>query len=463
MNLIAKKIIHHCTSSPRLVYVLLLLITTVFIAQIPSIIIDTDPENMLDETHPARIFHNEVKTKFAMHDSIVVGVVDTQSDSGIFTSRTLKDIFEITKQIMAFDGVISADVMSISTVDNITQNESGSIRFEWLMSKPPISEFEVMKIKQSLSRLPLLQETLVSKNGKAAAIYIPIKNKNESFKIAEKIRLATSSLSGNAKWYVTGLPVAEDQFGVEMFNQMIVAAPLAGLTIFILLLVFFRNLPLIIAPMIVAMATVLITMGALIGAGFTVHIMSSMIAIFLMPIAVVDSVHILSEFSGRYKPGNDLKETVEEVVGHLFTPMLYTSITSSIGFYSLMLTPIPPVQIFGAFVGTGILLAFLITITFIPAFLTRLSDKSLRSLQTTMHSKESSNKLLRFVKSTGRFAIKNRVSLLFVFVAVFVVSVWGVSKIQINDNPVRWFKTDHEIRVADKVLNENFAGTYDAI
>ena len=337
---------------------------------------------MLDETHPARLFHNEVKTKFAMHDSIVVGVVDTQSDSGIFTSRTLKDIFEITKQIMAFDGVISADVMSISTVDNITQNDSGTIRFEWLMSKPPISEFEVMKIKQSLSRLPLLQETLVSKNGKAAAIYIPIKNKNESFRIAEKIRLATSSLSGNAKWYVTGLPVAEDQFGVEMFNQMIVAAPLAGLTIFILLLVFFRNLPLIIAPMIVAMATVLITMGALIGAGFTVHIMSSMIAIFLMPIAVVDSVHILSEFSGRYKPGNDLKETVEGVVGHLFTPMLYTSITSSIGFYSLMLTPIPPVQIFGAFVGTGILLAFLITITFIPAFLTRLSDKSLRSLQT---------------------------------------------------------------------------------
>ena len=193
---------------------------------------------------------------------------------------------------------------------------------------------------------------------------------------------------------MTGLPVAEDQFGVEMFNQMIVAAPLAGLTIFILLLVFFRNLPLIIAPMIVAMATVLITMGALIGAGFTVHIMSSMIAIFLMPIAVVDSVHILSEFSGRYKPGNDLKETVEGVVGHLFTPMLYTSITSSIGFYSLMLTPIPPVQIFGAFVGTGILLAFLITITFIPAFLTRLSDKSLRSLQTTMHSKESSLSLI---------------------------------------------------------------------
>ena len=52
--------------------------------------------------------------------------------------------------------------------------------------------------------------------------------------------------------------------------------------------------------MIVAMVTVIATMGLLIGLGFPVHIMSSMIPIFLMPIAVVDSVHILSDFADRY-------------------------------------------------------------------------------------------------------------------------------------------------------------------
>ena len=35
-------------------------------------------------------------------------------------------------------------------------------------------------------------------------------------------------------------------------------------------------------------------------------------------------------------------------------------------------------------------------------------------------------------------------------------------RIEINDNPVRWFKESHRIRVADTVLNEHFAGTYDA-
>jgi predicted RND superfamily exporter protein len=462
MKNITKNLVHFCTQKPKVVYTILVVLALLFTAQIPRIKIDTDPENMLDAEHPARLFHNEVKTRFAMHDSIVVGVVDISTENGVFTPSSLTDIYDITQSILSIEGVISADLMSISTVDNISQSESGTIRFEWMMDKPPSTLDEGAKIREHLARLPLLQDTLVSQNGKAAAIYVPIKDKNESYKIAEQIRQNISKLNGNADWYITGLPVAEDQFGVEMFIQMGISAPLAGLTIFILLFFFFRNIPLIIAPMIVAMATVVITMGALIGMGYTVHIMSSMIAIFLMPIAVVDSVHILSEFSDRYKPGADLNETIEEVVEHLFTPMLYTSITSSVGFYSLMLTPIPPVQIFGGFVGTGILLAFLITITFMPSYLSRMNNASLQKLQLVMHSQQGGSRIAKIAKFLGGFALKFKTSLVLSFAVVFTISVWGITQIEINDNPVRWFKKGHEIRIADKVLNENFAGTYDA-
>lgn len=462
MKNIAENLVNFCTNKPKLVYIVLLVLTIAFCAQIPRIQIDTDPENMLDAGHPARVFHNDIKTRFAMHDAIVVGVVNTTDDSGVFTPSGLTDIYDITESIMSIEGVISSDLMSISTVDNITQSQPGTIRFEWMMSTPPENETQSEQIRQNLSRLPLLQDTLASQNGKAAAIYVPIKDKNESYNIAEQIRAKIAELDSTSDWYITGLPVAEDQFGVEMFIQMGISAPLAGLTIFILLFLFFRNIPLIIAPMIVAMATVLITMGALIGLGYTVHIMSSMIAIFLMPIAVVDSVHILSEFSDRHKPGENLNDTIAEVVGHLFTPMLYTSITSSVGFYSLMLTPIPPVQIFGAFVGSGIILAFLITIIFMPAYLSRMDEASLNKLQEVMHSQEGGNRIAKIAKGLGVFALRFKLALVLGFSAVFAVSVWGITQIQINDNPVRWFKQNHEIRVADKVLNENFAGTYDA-
>ncbi|OFC72454.1 efflux RND transporter permease subunit [Alteromonas confluentis] len=445
------------------VYILLLALTLGAGAMIPYLTVDTDPENMLPADHPARIFHNQTKQTFAMHDAIVVGVVAEQDTNGVYTPETLSEVKQLTDTILDMDGVIDADLMSLSTVDNISQAGPGTIRFEWMMDKAPVDEAGAKAVEQNISRLPLLYDTLVAETGKAAAIYVPIADKNESYRIAEDIRAAISKMGSQQQWYITGLPVAEDQFGVEMFIQMGISAPLAGLMIFILLFLFFRSLPLIIAPMVVAMATVIVTMGIMIGMGFTVHIMSSMIAIFLMPIAVVDSVHILSEFSDRYKPGENAGEVISKVVSHLFTPMLYTSITSSVGFFSLMLTPIPPVQIFGAFVGFGILFAFLVTLVFMPAYVSRMSDKTLVNLQQALHGEgDGQSRVAAIARSIGKLAMSWRRGWLVVFSALFAVSVWGITQIQINDNPVRWFKADHEIRVADRVLNENFAGTYNA-
>jgi predicted RND superfamily exporter protein len=241
-----------------------------------------------------------------------------------------------------------------------------------------------------------------------------------------------------------------------------ISAPLAGLMIFLLMLYFFRSAALVVAPMLVAMATVIISMGLLISAGFTVHIMSSMIPIFLMPIAVVDSVHIMSEFADTYRPGMDPKKVIRDVVGHLFTPMLYTSLTSAVGFLSLLLTPIPPVQVFGAFVAFGILLAFLLTIVLIPAYIVRMSPKAIAKMASHTATPHTETLLARLLRKTGVFAVRRAKLVVVAALLMLAVSVAGISRIEINDNPVRWFKANHPIRVADEVLNRHFAGTYDA-
>ena len=440
------------------VYWGLLFLTLIFVAQLPKIQIDTDPENMLNASNPERLFHNQAKTTFAMHDTIVVGVVNAQS---IYNPQTLSALVALTEYATGIEGVVQADLMSLANVDNITQAEPGTIRFEWMMKSAPSDIAGAQRIREQAERLPLLRNTLVSGDGKAAALYVPIVDKNQSYAIARDLKAHIATLGSQNEWHITGLPVAEDRFGYEMFVQMGISAPMAGLTIFILLWVFFRNVPFILPAMIVAMATVLITMGALIGMGFTVHIMSSMIAIFLMPIAVVDSVHILSEFADRHKPGQAASHTIRQVMGHLFTPMLFTSVTSTVGFLSLMLTPIPPVQVFGAFVGSGIMLAFLLTVIFVPAYLSGLSDKSLAKLIAKL-PKEADSKLTPALRTLGKLAGSHAKLWLLGFAGLFAVSVYGISLININDNPVRWFKSEHELRVADRVLNEHFAGTYDA-
>ena len=448
-------IIKLATGYRRSVFWLLTLITVVIAAFIPTITIDTDPENMLPDNNEQRIFHNQVKETFAMHDMIVVGVVNEKT---VHNQNTLTNLHTISTYAESLNGVISDDLMSLANVDNITQEGPGTIRFEWMMKQPPENDAEARYIQQQVEDLPLLYNTIVSENAKAAAIYVPIRDKNQSYALAEQLREKIDTLNSQDDWHITGLPVAEDQFGSEMFVQMGISAPLAGLVIFALLWFFFRNVRFISAAMIVAMSTVLITMGALIALGFTVHIMSSMIAIFLMPIAVVDSVHIMSEFSDRYREKGNAKNTIEEVLGHLFKPMLFTSITSAIGFYSLMLTPIPPVQVFGAFVGSGILLAFLITVIFVPAYLCALKPKTLQSFARTTHQANKADWLQKMGSLAARYA---KLWIAF-FLAVLIFAWYGIQQININDNPVRWFKPGHEVRIADRVLNNHFAGTYNA-
>ena len=463
-----QRVLNFAIAKPKAIYSLVLLVTLLSLAMLPMIEIDTDPENMLSQDAPARVFHNQIKTDFLMRDMIVVGLV---SKSNIFTAETLTVIEKLTNDILTLDRVIVPDLLSLNVVDNIRQlsDENGNnqgIVFEYLMKSAPTSAQGSQAIQQAVKRLPMLNNTLVSGDNKAIAIYVPIVNKDQSYIIAEQIRALSlnyiSPQQGDLAFHITGLPVAEDQFGFEMFVQMGVAAPLAGLAIFILLWYFFRNIPLIIAPMVVAMATVLIIMGSLIGLGFTVHIMSSMIAIFLMPIAVVDSVHILSEFADRYKAGDNASDTVKKVMAHLYKPMLFTSITSAVGFYSLMLTPIPPVKVFGAFIGTGILLAFVLTITYIPAYIARMKPETLANLQRALQRMEQKGRLAKSLEKLGIFSVKRVKVILIVFVALFTLSIEGITRIEINDNPVNWFKADHEIRIADKALNQHFAGTYDA-
>ncbi|AGY91703.1 hypothetical protein SPICUR_03555 [Spiribacter curvatus] len=448
---------------PRMIFLATLLLTLVGTALIPLIQIDTDPENMLPADQADRVRHNAIKEQFNLHDMIVVGVVNERADPGVFNPRSLSAIHALSGEIAEIDGVIRRDLLSLATVDNIEQGEPGTIRFEWMLNSPPETQEEANRIREATLDLPLFRDTLISGDGEATALYVPIEAKDQSHRIAGEIEALIDGLDTDDRFHITGLPVAEDTFGVEMFTQMAISAPLAALVIFALMVWFFRSVTLVIAPMLMAFAVVLTTMGALIGMGFTVHIMSSMIPIFLMPIAVVDSVHIISEFADRYRPERGARETMREVMGHLFTPMFYTSITSGIGFASLAFTPIPPVQVFGLFVGAGILLAFVLTVIFIPAYAVCLKPERLKAMQTAGQRRDPAHTpLARSLQALGGVAISRAKLVVSVFAIAIVIGAYGISQITVNDNPTRWFQSDHPIRVADRVLNDHFAGTYSA-
>ena len=439
--------------------------------------VDTDPENMLAKEEPVRVFHNEMKKVFSLSDIVVVGVVNEEHEHGVFNPQTLANVHALTEHAKTLRwpstmdpdkmvGVVRKDVIAPSVVDNIEQGGVGEVRFEWLMPEPPETQEEALAIRDAALDLPFFRDTMVSEDGKALALYIPITSKDQSYRVYRALEEKIAEFDAQEEYHITGLPVANDTFGVQMFIQMGISAPLAMLVIFLLMLFFFRKLVLIISPMIVAMVSVIFTMGLLIVTGNTVHIMSSMIPIFIMPIAVLDSVHILSEFFDRYQETRDRRQTIVHVMDVLFMPMLYTSLTSAAGFASLALTPIPPVQVFGIFVAIGILTAWLLTILFIPAYVMFIPQHRLENFGTQHAKGELDETALpktvigKGLYVVGRFTYRHAKLVIGLAAACAALAIWGITLIQINDNPTKWFKASHPIRVADRVLNEHFGGTY---
>jgi predicted RND superfamily exporter protein len=504
---------------PWLVVGLAILVTMILGAQFPKVSFDNDPENMLSKDEPIRVFHNAVKEQYSLYDFVIVGIVNDSNNHGVFNVDTLQRIYRLTGQLLSLqqgsDGapivtapkmpsnqnpqeqrldlnpqsawkrilnvafrhdphnlfdkngdsaIINRELISPSVVDNIKQADLGSLKLEYLMEQPPTTQEEALTIREDAMSNPLYKGTLVSEDEKAICIYIPIQAKTYSYNVATLVRALTADWPESDRVFITGQPVAQDTFGVEMLVQMASSAPMAGLAIFLLLLMFFRRISLIIAPMLVAIVSVICTMGLLIGLGFDVHIMSSMIAIFLMPISVADAVHILSEFYDVYHRFNDKRETIRHVISHLFMPMLYTSLTTMAGFASLGMTPIPPVRIFGLHVAFGVGLAWLLTMTLIPAYIMIfIPEKMLACMPSSQTANEGNRGALdRFLEKLGAFSYRHWKLILGVTALIIAVSAYGITRIQVNDNPVKWFTAKHEIRVADEVLNKHFGGTYTA-
>ncbi len=454
-----QKLIKISVEKPKWIMAILALSVLISVLQFPKILVDTDPENMLPESESVRIFDHEVKKEFGLYDFIVLGVVNGQNPKGVFTPQTLEKVYRLTEEIKKIDGVISYELMSHSTKDDIEQAGIGTVRFKWLMEAPPYTIESVKKIRNRAMDNPMFYGTLISEDGKALCIYVPIKAKNLSLRISKQIKNIVGSFKGAEKYYITGLPIAEDTFGFEMFKQMAISAPLAMFIIFVLMMLFFKNIKLVLLPLLLAGITVIVTMGLLIGFGFTVHIMSSMIPIFLMPIAVLNSIHILSEFFIQYQKSYDRKTAIISTIKELFIPMLFTSLTTTAGFLSLAFARIPPVQVFGVFVAVGVMIAWILTITFIPAGVALMKKKSLEGFGVSEEDAEK-GMMNRFLRRTGKFSVKRWKAILIGTVLVVGVSFYGITKIVVNDNPVRWFSKNHEIRIADRVLNDHFGGTY---
>jgi predicted RND superfamily exporter protein len=440
--------IHH----PKLVIALSVFVTLAFAALIPMVKTDTDPKNMLPATSDVRVFNDQVEKTFALHkDVIVLGIVNPKT---IFNPASLERIEQITRAVMQLKGVALEDVMSFTTADNVVAEEN-NLTVRPLLTAIPRTAEELESFKRELLDNPLWLGRLISADGKTTAIYIPLEPGANAKEVADRLREIVRKERGDEQYYIAGDPVARDTFGAEMFKQMAIFSPLAGMIMMVALFFMFRSLPLVSSIMAVAFMSIIWTMGLLIGFGFPVHIMSSMIPVFLMAIST-DSIHIFNEFFFRFNEVKDKKRAVIDTMESVGAPVKYTALATAVGFAVLAIGGIIPVRVFGLFVAFGTMVIRLMSFTFLPAIMSLQNEgKLLKS--ASRDSMEIGTSL--WLGKLAKFAIHRPRTLLGVGIVLLALVAVGMTQIRVNNNMVKWFRPQSEVRKADFVMNANLAGT----
>lgn len=437
---------------PRAVILLTFLITIGFAVQFPKVKIDTDPKNMLPATSDVRVYNDQVERWFALHkDMMVLGIVN---DKGVLNPATLERIARITDETLKIKGVVIRDVASFTTVDNVVA-EGQTLAVRPLMTEVPRTPEKIDALRRSLFENPLLLDRFISRDGTTTAIYIPLEEGANGKEIADRIKKILEKEKGEEKYYLAGDPVARDTFGAEMFIQMGLFAPIAGMIMFLAIFLMFRNLALAITMMIVAMLSIVWSMGLLIGLGFPVHIMSSMIPVFLMAIAT-DSIHIFNEFYFRFKEVGEKRAAILDTIRVVGPPVRYTALATAIGFGVLGLGGIIPVRVFGIFVAFGTVAIRVMSFSFIPAVMMLVREERLVKIVGREDLERGASRWLGMI---GRIGLERSRVVVGVGLVLVVLALVGVSKVRVNNNMVSWFKPGSEVRQADTVMNQKLGGT----
>ncbi len=348
-------------------------------------------------------------------------------------------------------------VRSLATIENITA-EGDVLDVHTLMRTVPTSSDGIAAIQAETLANPLYINGLISPDGKATSIQVELAISEDDSPNMIRTYNAISDLLSTVKLdvglHLSGPPMIATQTASSMKHDNDTLFPGVILVVLVTLFLSFRSFKATIQPLLIAILSVIWTMGSMALLGVEQNIVTTMLPVFLISIGVADSIHFLSEFNKQRQAGSGAAEAAKAALAELWAPMLMTSITTAVGFASLAYTNVIFVKYFGVFVGLGVIYAWLLTMLLLPALAAGAKAKADAAAQPAPSAPRS--QALRGIANTLH---ANRFAVIGVALAVLVVSFIGIMDLRVDNRVIGYFKPEARIRVDDKVFNEHFGGT----
>ena len=268
-----------------------------------------------------------------------------------------------------------------------------------------------------------------------------------------EIRDVIKKYSVNAEIHLGGLPMITDDMMSFVQNDIVVFG--IGVFIFILITLWliFKKIKWVVIPLLGCAFSVGTMVGILGLLGWKVTIISSNFIALLLILNMAMNIHVTVRFLQIRKEIDNIsiKDSVYEASSKMFRPILYTVLTTICAFLSLIFSGIKPIIDFGWMMTLGLIVSIIVTFTLIPALLNLFSKPGDSIAQNEGKSKITAA-LSNFSKGNTYFIFGT--SLIVVF-----LSVYGISKLEVENSFINYFDQKTEIYKGMKKIDDQLGGT----
>lgn len=416
---------------------------------------DTTANAYIEPGNPALVYRERVIETFGLKEPLVV-VVRSRERDGIFRADTLELVREIVHRLEKMPNVDTDRVVSLVSQSGIAGGPDG-LAIGPLLPDGPIDAAAIAHLRRTVDATTLYDGTVISTDRTATVIVAELLDESKNAASYQDVLQLSRDVAkpGESEIFVAGAGAITGYFSSYIDRDAGRLVPFAALAITIVLFCAFFTIRAAVIPMLIAVATVVATLGAMAASGVAFYAITNGMVVVLIGICVAEPMHVFGEYYAllRGQPDAANGDLVVSALAGVWRPILLTSITTLGGFLSLWFTStMPPIRYFGLFGAFGVLVAWVLTVTFLPAVMAMLRKRPSKRIL----SDASSHGLIGRI---GDVVVAYPRSVLLTASVLTALALLAASQVRVDHARIENFNEGEAIHIADREINRTLAGT----
>tara|TARA_B100000809_G_scaffold116776_1_gene115004 strand:+ start:967 stop:3213 length:2247 start_codon:yes stop_codon:yes gene_type:complete len=408
---------------------------------------DYDFENFFPQNDPDLDYFLEYRETFENdNDYVLISVGDKK---GIFNTTFLDKANRFAKELATLSH--AKEVVSPTNIKTPIISSFGAIEVPLLHINDSIKlktdSLRILKSKEYLN-------TLFSSDLTSICIVVnhtQIITKKASDELLTDIENLITKYKFK-KLHYAGKIRGQKTYLTKMKFELMLFLSISVILIILFLFISFRSAYGVIVPLITVFISIIGVLGIMQVFGKSLDVMSTLLPTILFVVGMSDAIHILNRYIEELRSGKEKMKAIKTTFKEVGLATLFTSITTAVGFITLVSVPIKPMQDFGIYSAIGVLLAFVIAITFLPATLSLLKKPTIITKQT---KQLFWNKVL---SKSFIYVIRNQVKIIIGYLIVMIISVIGIFQLQVDYKLLEDLSEDNPLQQDFRFFENSYSG-----